>query len=83
MAIYVIADHTTPKFSVGGVSFTLNSRDYKSPVCVYDARGNGNGKIVPTLTGDHANRITDYTAIVCVQKNSKQQGSDNDCLIRE
>ena len=33
-------------------------------VC-YDARGNGDGEIVPTLTGDHQNRVTDYTA-VCV-----------------
>lgn len=34
---------------------------------VYDARGNGSvGTIVPTLTGDHQNRITDYTAL-CVQ----------------
>ena len=32
-------------------------------VC-YDARGNGNGKISPTVTGDHNNRITDYTAVV-------------------
>lgn len=30
---------------------------------VFDARGNGDGKIVPTITGDHQNRITDYTAI--------------------
>lgn len=33
-------------------------------VC-YDARGNGDGKIAPTCTGDHENRVTDYTAI-CV-----------------
>lgn len=32
---------------------------------VYDARGNGDGGTVPTLTGDHENRITDYTAITC------------------
>ena len=31
---------------------------------IYDARGNGNGKCVPTITGDHNNRITDYTALV-------------------
>lgn len=31
---------------------------------VYDARGNGDGKTVPTLTGDHQNRITDYTAVI-------------------
>lgn len=34
-------------------------------VAVYDARGNGGGKHAPTLTGDHENRVTDYTAI-CV-----------------
>lgn len=32
-------------------------------VLVYDARGNGDGKTAPTITGDHENRITDYTAI--------------------
>lgn len=32
---------------------------------IYDARGNGDGSCCPTLTGDHENRITDYTA-VCV-----------------
>ena len=31
---------------------------------VYDARGNGNGTIAPTLTGDHQNRVTDYTGII-------------------
>ena len=31
----------------------------------YYARGNGGGKTCPTITGDHENRITDYTA-VCV-----------------
>ena len=30
---------------------------------VYDARGNGGGMIAPTLTGDHKNRVTNYTAI--------------------
>ena len=30
---------------------------------IFDARGNGDGQIVPTITGDHENRITDYTAI--------------------
>lgn len=31
---------------------------------LYDARGNGEGNISPTITGDHQDRITDYTAIV-------------------
>lgn len=31
---------------------------------IFDARGNGRGGVAPTITGDHQNRITDYTAIV-------------------
>ena len=35
-------------------------------VCVktYDARGNGDGDTVNTITGDHETRITDYTSVV-------------------
>lgn len=42
-------------------------------VCVkcYDARGNGDGQTVSTLTGDHENRITDYTSVLCM---ATQQG---------
>lgn len=43
--------------------YTLNTID--RPAVVYDARGNGDGETVPTLTGDHQNRVTDYTS-VCV-----------------
>ena len=37
----------------------------KQQTYVYDARGNGDGDTVSTLTGDHQNRVTDYTT-VCV-----------------
>lgn len=39
-------------------------------VVVYDTRGNGDGETVPTITGDHNNRVTDYTclAVVYAQK---------------
>lgn len=37
-------------------------------VIVFDARGNGGGAIAPTITGDHENRITDYTAIAVEEK---------------
>ena len=30
----------------------------------YDARGNGDGETANTITGDHNNRVTDYTPIV-------------------
>ena len=43
------------------VSYTLNTIDRPA---VFDARGNGNGETVPTITGDHENRVTDYTAVV-------------------
>lgn len=34
-------------------------------VVVYDARGNGDGELCPTITGNHNNRVTDYTALCC------------------
>lgn len=40
--------------------YTLNTIDRPA---VYDARGNGDGKTVCTITGDHENRVTDYTAL--------------------
>jgi DNA (cytosine-5)-methyltransferase 1 len=47
------------------VSFTLNTIDRPA---VYDCRGNGDGETVPTLTGDHQNRVTDYTAVCMTQQ---------------
>lgn len=38
-------------------------------VVTYDARGNGNGDIACTITGNHQDRITDYTAIVVEKRN--------------
>lgn len=34
----------------------------------YDARGNGDGETAPTITGDHNNRVTDCTALICEGK---------------
>ncbi|MBR5879346.1 MAG: DNA cytosine methyltransferase [Akkermansia sp.] len=31
----------------------------------FDARGNRDGETVSTITGDHENRVTDYTSVVC------------------
>lgn len=54
------------------VSFTLNTIDRPA---VYDARGNGDGETCPTITGDHENRITDYTA-VCVSESGRDVAHD-------
>lgn len=40
---------------------------------IFDARGNGDGQIAPTITGDHENRITDYTAIAIERKTFNEQ----------
>ena len=34
----------------------------------YDMRGNGDGNTIPTLTGDHASRPTDYTPVVITEQ---------------
>jgi len=45
--------------------YTLNSTEVHAVAYrIYDARGNGEGGVSPTITGDHQNRVTDYTAIV-------------------
>ena len=36
----------------------------RSSFKTYDARGNGDGRIICTITGYHQSRITDYTAII-------------------
>lgn len=46
-------------------------------VACYDARGNGDGNICPTITGDHNNRVTDYTS-VCVEPVYCLQGNGID-----
>ena len=58
---------------IDGKSPTLKAEMHGNVPCVmetavsvvYDARGNGDGKTVNTITGDHENRITDYTSVVC------------------
>ncbi len=48
----------------GDPSFTLNHVEQHGVAVTYDARGNGDGKTACTLTGDHQDRVTDYTALV-------------------
>lgn len=42
----------------------VEMKHHEPIVLIYDARGNGTGGISPTITGDHQNRVTDYTALV-------------------
>jgi len=83
------ASHRGPGFSESDVMYTLNTIEqhavaYNEQVLsadstksqVYDARGNGDGTISPTITGDHQNRITDYTAIVVQDNNTGEDTID-------
>lgn len=45
------------------VTGTLRVQEHGHQPIIFDARGNGDGRTCPTITGDHENRITDYTAI--------------------
>lgn len=55
------------------VTGTLRAQEHGHQPIVFDARGNGDGKIVPAITGDHENRITDYTAIAIERKTFNEQ----------
>ena len=61
------------KYRNGGKARSIDFHDETTPtlgtdgneaVLIHDARGNGDGTLAPTITGDHQNRVTDYTAIV-------------------
>lgn len=50
----------TPHDAQRGVVSADSARDSLA----FDARGNGDGHTASTITGDHENRVTDYTTIV-------------------
>ena len=55
-----------------------HSLNYQNPV-VYDCWGNGEGEIAPTVTGDHQNRVTDYTGIAVHGFDMQAIGKYSDC----
>ena len=74
------------KYTDDTVASTLKSRDYKdatdlivakfpdyTPVGVWDARGNGDGNIMNTLTGDHDRRVSDYSSMVVTKAHAPRK----------
>lgn len=49
----------------------------------FDARGKGNGNIAPTITGDHNDRVSDYTALICVRERCGCEGGGKGCLVQK
>ena len=79
-----------PSITDDGIIQTIVSKGpgavcVKDSAEVYDARGNVNGEIVPTITGDHNDRITDYTAVItqkptyCLQGNGIDRTEKSGC----
>ena len=63
--------------NAGGISVTpVNTMIATRHRLVYDARGNGDGQTVPTITEDHENRITDYTAVAVGLSSNYETGND-------
>ena len=62
----------------GGIAYTPEAsptlKAGQGTRVIYDCRGNG--CVSPTITGDHQNRVTDYTAI-CVQGNLERGANCN------
>ena len=49
---------------MGKIRNTRSESGSDADCLVYDARGNGNGKVCCSIVGGHQSRISDYTAIV-------------------
>ena len=47
-----------------------NMKHHEPIVLIFDARGNGGGTICPTITGNHQDRVTDYTALIVESQSS-------------
>lgn len=59
--ISVCTDDKSPTLRAeahGNAPYVINKK-----TLVYDTRGNGAGETVPTITGDHNNRVTNYTCL--------------------
>lgn len=72
--IPVLNDHGGSVMDVScDVTGTLRAQEHGYQPIIFDARGNGDGRTSPTITGDHENRITDYTAILIEQQTFSEQ----------
>ena len=72
---------STKAYTIG----TSSNASARNTPMIFDARGNGDGETVCTLTGDHENRVTDYTALLTMQGfgDYKENGVASACKSRD
>lgn len=58
------------------VAATLQAEGSGIEPTVYDARGNGNGEVVSTITGDHNAHISNCTAVLCIGNGQAHMASN-------
>ena len=64
--------------AVMGISYDVtatlraNMKHHEPIVLIFDARGNGDGGVSPTITGDHNAHISDYTALIVETTNETE-----------
>lgn len=62
---YLAPSRETRKETAADIGKSTAECDSAQIGVIFDARGNGDGNTAPTITGDHNNRVTDYTGVVC------------------
>lgn len=66
VGVFSLHQNASGEVREGDIAYTIgtnsNASGRNTPM-VYDARGNGDGQTASTITGDHENRVTDYTAV--------------------
>lgn len=70
-------DFATCRKTWNGIKADTTFGSYATGKC-FDGRGKGNGDIAPTLTGDHNNRVSDYSTIVVTGLDCYNQTSTDD-----
>ncbi len=87
-AIVAIHQNASGELKTSTKGYTLgtsSNASARNTAMIFDARGNGDGETVCTITGDHENRVTDYTALLTMQGfgDYKENGVASACKSRD
>lgn len=74
---YLAPSRETRKETAADIGKSTAECDSAQIGVIFDARGNGDGNTAPTITGDHNNRVTDYTGVVCTAAGFNDRASSD------